>query len=462
MKIPIHLIDHTEGDPSVDTALDRCKPMLKTLRSGGKLPPISVFQNGDRYHVVDGNARLIAHRVYGSRRVESVLVANEAEARKRKQQAVAERSDASPQEAKEAAMNLSAAWLAAPEISLSATEAISLEYPRTVGGKPAHYYWKDVLAVGNYVHPKTGFKFDIQPSDLKTLERSATMMLSSKHEPPVVKDHKENSDNTLGYIKAARVRDNRLQMLHQFIGDDARDLALRNKVSAKIVPKHRISNGEVLPIAITHVSTTPVPVISDQTDWSIAASAGSESDDAPVLILAAASGDPDMKISPEQMQKVKAIAPDATEESAFDLLLSAANTAITERDTLKTKLESQPSPVELSATEKTLLGRAVNAEAKAFEAEIGELTAKGHMPRPVAEKMKAALRKDGEANHVLLSSTDGEPNAIEFAISLFRDSKLGAQTTELSGAQILPDPVKSDDKSKTDPWASEIERIQGS
>lgn len=280
-------------------------------------------------------------------------------------------------------------------------------------------YWKDALACGSYVHPTQKYPkghakagqsvcFSVDRDDLAALCGSYSEMASCGDEPPVVKDHAENSDNTLGYIKAARIspeNPDRLQLLHEFTDPAARDVALRNKVSVKLQPNYRMSNGKVLSLAISHVATTPKPVITQQSDWAIAAARGSECDDAPVLFLTASSAHGDnMPLDEKTMKRIKALAPNATEDDALDLLLSTAESEHREAAKVKdlearlAKLEKLPGAVELSAARMAELD-------ENFDTFIELQAVKNQWP----DACKAAIKKQFAGDAILLSrDSDGE------------------------------------------------------
>ncbi len=256
----------------------------------------------------------------------------------------------------------SAAWLYGGELSLGGASDSS---------DPLKYS-KDVLTCGHWVHPTQKnarggqFEFDVTPDDLKTIVAGYNEMSAIGDEPPIVMDHKENSESTLGYMKGLAIDGDRIRMNAKFGDVQSRDIALRNKVSVKLVRNHRISNGKILPLAITHVSTTPRPVITQQNDWAIAAARGSECDETPVLFLTASTLQKDSNMLDEKtMKRIKAIAPNATDDDAVELLLSTAETEharLAEKTTAMAKaterlasLEKLPGAIELSTARKTEL-----------------------------------------------------------------------------------------------------------
>lgn len=341
----------------------------------------------------------------------------------------------------------------------------ALDLAATVTDVPLRY-WKDVVAVGSYVHPtqKRGdgspVDFELNADDLKTLVASFAEMSAAGDEPPVIKDHKETSDNTLGYIKGVRINGDRLQMLHEFTDDQSRDIALRNKVSAKLHPNYRMSNGKVLPLAISHVATTPKPVITQQDDWAIAAARGSERDDAPVLFLAVSipAKEDQMKLTPEQMQRIKALAPASTEETALDLLLSAAEAdhiSVASLTAENTRLKKLPGTIELSAARKMELVENLDTYI--------ELTAvKNQWP----DACTSAVKKEFASDELLLSRNEAGDvlgRKLVEAIAPFIAKGILANAKEKTAIQLSREiPGNGEDRNKatgTNPYEETINRL---
>ena len=136
--------------------------------------------------------------------------------------------------------------------------------PARVSGLPAFYFWKDAIVVGSYVHPAGKFSLEITRDKLDGYARTFGKMKSNGVGVPILMDHAQSAAATLGWIIDVKRRDDRLMELHQFLGESARDIGLRNKVSLGIDPDYVDGKGNRYGEAIVHSAVTPVPVVPDQ------------------------------------------------------------------------------------------------------------------------------------------------------------------------------------------------------
>src|SRR5436305_12759522 len=81
---------------------------------------------------------------------------------------------------------------------------------------------------------------------------------------PILMDHSQSAAATLGWIVDVKRQDDRLMELHQFLGEAARDIGLRNKVSLGIDPDFIDGKGVRYGESIVHSAVTPVPVVPGQ------------------------------------------------------------------------------------------------------------------------------------------------------------------------------------------------------
>src|SRR5436305_11241508 len=81
---------------------------------------------------------------------------------------------------------------------------------------------------------------------------------------PILMDHSQSAAATLGWIVDVKRQDDRLMELHQFLGEAARDIGLRNMVSLGIDPDFIDGKGVRYGEAIVHSAVTPVPVVPGQ------------------------------------------------------------------------------------------------------------------------------------------------------------------------------------------------------
>jgi len=136
--------------------------------------------------------------------------------------------------------------------------------PPRVSGLPAFYFWKDAIVVGSYVHPAGKFSLEITRDKLDGYARTFGKMKSNGVAVPILMDHAQSAAATLGWIIDVKRRDDRLMELHQFLGESARDIGLRNKVSLGIDPDYVDGKGNRYGEAIVHSAVTPVPVVPNQ------------------------------------------------------------------------------------------------------------------------------------------------------------------------------------------------------
>jgi hypothetical protein len=84
---------------------------------------------------------------------------------------------------------------------------------------------------------------------------------------PILMDHAATAQSTLGWIVDIRRDGDRLLELHQFLGESARDIGLRNKVSLGIDPHFVDGKGNQYGEAIVHSAVTPMPVVPGQGEY---------------------------------------------------------------------------------------------------------------------------------------------------------------------------------------------------
>jgi len=137
--------------------------------------------------------------------------------------------------------------------------------PETVNSLPAYYFWRPVIADGEYTHPTKGFRLSVDATRRKGWESNFRKMAECGEKVPVVKDHADDkSDSTLGYVVDARQNGAWYEELHQYLGEAARDVALRNQISVGIDPAYVTGKGIKLGDCIVHSATTPRPVVGGQ------------------------------------------------------------------------------------------------------------------------------------------------------------------------------------------------------
>jgi hypothetical protein len=74
VRIPIHKIDFDERySPRVEQDAATVNRYIDALRAGNTFPPIEVGRSGDRFVVIDGRHRIIAHKACNRTEIEALL-----------------------------------------------------------------------------------------------------------------------------------------------------------------------------------------------------------------------------------------------------------------------------------------------------------------------------------------------------------------------------------------------------
>ena len=139
--------------------------------------------------------------------------------------------------------------------------------PDRVNDLPAYYYWKDAIVVGSYVHPAGRFSLDITRDRLDGFVTNFNRMRDNGVGVPILMDHAATASSTLGWIVDVKREGDHFLELHQFLGEGARDIGLRNKVSLGIDPHFVDGKGIQYGEAIVHSAVTPVPVVPGQGEF---------------------------------------------------------------------------------------------------------------------------------------------------------------------------------------------------
>ena len=136
--------------------------------------------------------------------------------------------------------------------------------PDNINGSPCFYIWRRVARPGEWQNRARGFTLNLSASAIDQLERTGEAMLAVGDEVPIVEDHQEKSSLTLGYVRGWKIVDGWLCSLCQIIGDDELKTLNKNYLSGGFNPDYIDSQGRHRGMAITHVGTTPRPVIDGQ------------------------------------------------------------------------------------------------------------------------------------------------------------------------------------------------------
>ncbi|MGD1275675.1 MAG: hypothetical protein ABR964_00455 [Tepidisphaeraceae bacterium] len=154
--------------------------------------------------------------------------------------------------------------LHAQQVSADSQVEPSDGLPAEVSGQPATYFWKEVIHIGNYVHPTRGYSLNVDADRLQSWAETGTEMLAAGVPIPINCDHSDRARDVVGYVKQFKLDGDRLLALCQFIGPDAALTAARNWVSVGIHPDFTDGQARQWGEAIVHLALTPVPVVPNQ------------------------------------------------------------------------------------------------------------------------------------------------------------------------------------------------------
>ena len=341
-------------------------------------------------------------------------------------------------------------YLSAPA-DLIAAVTLGQGLPAEHNGLPIHYRWVDSAVCGEWQHPRTGEAVPINAARVGKWVANLKLALSRKVDVPAVKDHSEKADASLGAIYDARSKDDRLQLLAGFYGDDALGIAQRNKVSVGIDPNFKDSHGNSYGESIRHLAFTPVPVIHGQHGF-IAASRG-EPTEAVYLSLAPESKGVEM-IDPGLYGRVTQHLGDDATDDANEAILGLLDKLDTAKAT-QTQLSAAVEAAKPKPADPALVKMATELSASNLDNDV----LKGDMPRAFAETLKADLAKEGTAIYLSRGGAlDTSP--IQYVRDLFKGSKLGLIKPEATNVQTLSREVpdgKDDPALRPNPHQADID-----
>lgn len=166
---------------------------------------------------------------------------------------------------------------------------------KIVDGVVHKFLKKDILKVGEYTHPKEGWRLSVTPEKLQQYKRAFDLMQKNGVKVEVPTDHSPDAKDNLGYVVEMSVEPDEkgvptLYGIHEIVGDEAIGICQRcTQVSATIhrdfIDGKQNRYGE----AIINSSVVQQPVIPGQGDFipvKIAASMfGTGASKIPVLYL---------------------------------------------------------------------------------------------------------------------------------------------------------------------------------
>lgn len=331
-------------------------------------------------------------------------------------------------------------------------------FPKEVNGLPASYYWRKSLRDGAYKHPTAGWEMSVTPDYRHQLASKFKKTAESGLKFPVLRKH---DGMGVGFLLDVRNSGEWLEELHQYLGEDARVEALRNRVSIGIHPNVPDARGNQWGEGIYHSAIVPDPVVAGQGEAIRVMSSSGQHDTIDVLTLADSTGAAAMSViqlSQEQFDKLKTalgggdnVTPDTLVETITTTLTANAQAveanvskllSITaERDEARTKLSETESKVREFSASATRQPDAfvMNERAGVASEAITNLRDGGHITTACAEALIKSLVADNKPNVRLLSADAGEVPAYKPILAALKLNTV-RQLGNTANLQILNPP----------------------
>lgn len=292
--------------------------------------------------------------------------------------------------------------------------------PKLKNGKPCHYYWAEALPVGP-VPTIDGGSTDITPGRTAAMAATLNKALSRGWTVPLPVSHDVADARNLGFVKQARVNARgSLELLRQFIGDDAVDEAKNKSSSVYFKPRTKDRWGNEYDDLIEHDCITSIPVVGGLGEYEAAVALSRDVRVTQVLIPGDPGGSAEpnqeatMALSPEARAKIEQVPgltlkPDATEQDAIDALIAAA-------------------------TPKADVVTLAKADHDKLKQEAADATA------AVAGRIAAERERD-EANRAVAASRE-QPKGLDPEVKLERGMRVGLMIDGLAAKHYNPEFIR--------------------
>ena len=282
--------------------------------------------------------------------------------------------------------------------------------PDTVGELPRRRFVKDLIHSGTYKHPKDGWTMYVTPDRMDVWVASFNKMRENGRGVEAVKDHSFKAEDKVGDVVDMYREGDTLYAVHEFIGDDAINLAQRvNTVSPWIEPNFKDGRNEYGE-SIVHSAIVQQPVIDSQQPFKAMAASLSGTNASPLIKTNGAS-----KMDLTELRTVLGAGDELTEDNAIKMVRDRITNAESEKTSASTKAQEAEAKVlqleskltEAAAKHKT----APDADTLEMQAEVaGErfdaLAEQGRVTPAVAASLKTLLVGDkGKRNAYALSAT---------------------------------------------------------
>jgi hypothetical protein len=332
---------------------------------------------------------------------------------------------------------------------------------------PVAYFEKNVIDVGDYVHPGTGRKFSITERRLDDWVDKFNRMRAQGRETPCPVDHSNKAEDNRGFVVKMRRDGKTLKSTLQVFGEDGVALAVRNRCSAQFHPYFKDEKGNYYGDAIDHIAFTPIPVIGGQGPFvPVAASRGQQSD---YYILSASNNNGSSTMDLTAIRELVGANKDVADEKVIELAITKlkdGTKATTDLADVQTKLSrAEEQVVSLSRKPTAPDRQTLDERAETKIERIENLVMKGDIPLALAKEVIPFVKSEkGDPNVFMLSRQD-ELNAtpIDWFINLMKGKQLGVATGEETVIQLhreLPD-GKKEDKPVTPERKAELLQMAG-
>lgn len=193
------------------------------------------------------------------------------------------------------------------------------KHPKTRNGLPCFYYWKESLPVGDF-KDIDGVVHHVPAERVSRIISTYKLAASRGHEPFLPDAHTKRERKTnFGYIAdVKRGANGSVEILHQFLGEAAKNEAMKNKSSIMILPTFEDEKGNVYEDLIDHNAILPNPRIANLGDFQPALAASSDQAYKAVLLtpVAGTSHNGEIPMTTDEVDKVRRMVADADPDAA--------------------------------------------------------------------------------------------------------------------------------------------------
>lgn len=318
------------------------------------------------------------------------------------------------------------------ESDFAPTLTLGSNLPKTRNGFDCHYRDKESLKPAKLTDAK-GNQWNLTPTVMDEIIHDINRALSLGHEPPIQDDHYKPTKN-FGWIKGVKKNSHGgIDLLHQFLGEKARDEALTRKTSIMLMPNFTDEKGNKYKWFLDHQASVLRPQFRDLEDFKQPALAASNGQpvEAVSLTLAEAEALPQEDIM--DLSQLRASLGDKAKDQPDDQLLALAAKELTD-----------------SRTALALSAQSLKDQTEANSVLVGELNA-AEAARDNALALAAPEANDPPNPQVLALS--GKLSEMSISLAL-KENKINDKQAESLRSRIKTTPalaLSADETSGTTP-----------